>query len=72
MFNDSFSDINDYNEIFGANIFNEVNFCEDCFDKNTIKQNNFIESSFDFVSPKLKGENIFGEKQKIQNENSFF
>ena len=72
MFNDSFSDINNFNEIFGVDIFNEVNFNEDYFDKRSIDQNYFIESTFDFLSLKLKRENVFGKKQNIQNENSSF
>ena len=72
MFNDSFSDINNFNEIFGVDIFNEVKFNEDYFDKSSIKQNYFTESTYDFLSLQLKRENIFGKKQNIQNENSSF
>ena len=72
MFNDSFSDINNFNEIFGVDIFNEVKFNEDYFDKSNIKQNYFTESTYDFLSLQLKRENIFGKKQNIQNENSSF
>ena len=72
MFNDSFSDINNYNEISGVDIFGEVNFNEDNFYKSSIEQNYFIESTFDFLPLELKMENIFGKKQNIHNENSFF
>ena len=72
MFNDSFSDINNFNEIFGVDIFNEIKFNEDYFDKSNIKQSYFTESTYDFLSLQLKRENVFGKKQNIQNENSSF